>query len=92
MLNPLENGFHIPKDEEGKVWNHFEWICSAGEELAHFPRGLPSSPAMGGNNFTLTTFLPHILQSYGNENPIWRSDSSDGFNLYTIWPSQSDQA
>ena len=66
------NGFF----QQGKNWLIFRVDCQV---LQSWGRGGRA------NGFTLSYFTYIFkLQYYGIENPIWRSDSSDGFNLYTI--------
>lgn len=66
------NGFF----QQGKNWLIFHVDCQVRQSWGRGGRG---------NGFTLSYFTCIFkLQSYGIENPIWRSDSSDGFNLYTI--------
>lgn len=59
--------------QQGKIWLIFHVGCQV-----HQP--------WGEMILLLLSYFTHIfkLQSYGNENPIWRWDSSDGFNFYTI--------
>lgn len=59
--------------QQGKSWLIFHVGCQV-----HQP--------WGEMILLLLSYFTYIskLQSYGNANPIWRSDSSDGFNLYTI--------
>lgn len=57
--------------QQGKSWLIFYVGCQV-----HQP--------WGKMFLLLLSYLTYCMQSYGNENPIWRSDSSDGFNLYTI--------